>query len=139
MSMSTQLVTDLDPGYDFLSIEWWLPVWMRHLVPSLPAESDEQQRARRAVARLRSFCRLLIARHFVVFFVWCSFPRWTELWVSIPVAIVITLVRIYLSDWIATKIVVGRLKLTQSSLRERNQYEKDPQKRIPTWSDPTPT
>lgn len=62
-----------------------------------------------------------------------SFPVWQDYWISIPLAIIITLVRFYVSDPIATAIAVRRLHLTPTSLRQRNKQETDPKKKIPSW------
>lgn len=62
-----------------------------------------------------------------------SFPVWTDFWVAIPLAIFFTLIRHLLFDRIATHIVVTRLGLSPTSLRQRQKIEKDPKKRIPTW------
>lgn len=61
-----------------------------------------------------------------------SFPHWTDFWIAIPLALLITAVRLWVMDPIATRIVVSRLGLTPSSLRQRN--AKEPAgKRIPKW------
>ena len=36
----------VDPGWNIFIFEWWAPVWMHHLLPLLPKESDTQCAAR---------------------------------------------------------------------------------------------
>jgi len=62
-----------------------------------------------------------------------DYPHWTDFWITIPLAILITLLRLYVSDPIATRIVTSKLGLARNSLRSENAREKDPSKHIPGW------
>ena len=133
----------LDVGWNILSFEWWSPVWMHHLIPQLPKESDTNkpraddagpaaadadavQMTPTPAATAHSSLSPLLP------FVPSSFPVWTDFWIAIPLALVITVVRLWVMDPIATRIVVSRLNLSPTSLRQRN--AKEPAgKRIPKW------
>ena len=68
----------------------------------------------------------------MVVLVFASFPHWTDFWIAVPLAILITIMRLYVMDPIATRLVVSRLALSPTSLRQRNAQEA-PGKRIPKW------
>jgi hypothetical protein len=61
-----------------------------------------------------------------------SFPAWTDFWVAVPLALIITVVRLFICDPLATRLCVARLGLAKDSLRQRNAKE-EPGKRIPKW------
>lgn len=61
-----------------------------------------------------------------------DFPHWSDFWIAIPLALLITAARLWVSDPIATRLVVAKLGLERTSLRERNAKEA-PGKRIPKW------
>jgi hypothetical protein len=61
-----------------------------------------------------------------------SFPHPSDFWIAIPLALLITALRLWVSDPISTRLVVRKLGLAPTSLRQRN--AKEPAgKRIPTW------
>jgi hypothetical protein len=138
--------TTFDAGWNIINFQWWMPVWMHHLYPKLPAEyvtqtttADSDSGDAIAVQGIRANTARAQVDRPLTSYVCCShtcvrsFPVWTDFWISIPLAVVITLVRLFLCDPIATRIVVRRLGLSPTSLRARNDHESDPKKRIPKW------
>jgi len=45
---------------------------------------------------------------------------WSDFWIAIPLAVVITLVRLFVSDPISTRLCVAQLGLARHSLRDTN-------------------